>query len=115
MKYMIEYEIRTTGLSHDQNLANQAALLNAFGKWKPEEGLTVHAFVANLNNGGYVLVEAADPGPVASFVSRATRWNSAGPAACRAPDHHRRVWAAHRVCQLRPSILLQRVGCGPGD
>ena len=115
MKYMVEYEIRTTGLSHDQNLANQAALLNAFGKWKPEEGLTVHAFVANLNNGGYVLVEAADPGPVASFVSRATRWNSAGPAACRAPDHHRRVWAAHRVCQLRPSILLQRVGCGPGD
>jgi len=115
MKYMIEYEIRTTGLSHDQNLANQEALLKAFGKWKPEEGLTVHAFVANLNNGGYVLVEAADPGPVASFVSRATRWNSAGPAACRAPDHHRRVWAAHRVCQLRPSILLQRVGCGPGD
>jgi len=75
MKYMIEYEIRTAGLSHDQNLANQAALLNAFGKWKPEEGLTVHAFVANLNNGGYVLVEAADPGPVASFVSKFFYWN----------------------------------------
>ena len=75
MKYMIEYEIRTAGLSHDQNLANQAALLNAFGKWKPEEGLTVHAFVANLNNGGYVLVEAADAGIVLSFVSKFFYWN----------------------------------------
>ncbi len=75
MKYMVEYEIRTTGLSHDQNLASQEALLKAFGKWKPEEGLTVHAFVASLNNGGYVLVEAADPGPVASFVSKFFYWN----------------------------------------
>ena len=46
MKFMIEYKIRTTGLNHDQNLANQEALLNAFGKWRPEEGLTVHAFVS---------------------------------------------------------------------
>ena len=52
MKYMIEYQIRNAGLSHDQNLTNQEALINAFGKWKPEEGLTVHAFVANLANGG---------------------------------------------------------------
>ncbi len=75
MKYMIEYEIRTAGLSHDQNFANQQALLNAFGKWKPEEGLTVHAFVSNLNFGGYVLVEAAEPGAVLSFVSKFYYWN----------------------------------------
>jgi hypothetical protein len=37
---MIEYKIRTSGLSHEQNLANQEGLLNAFAKWKPEEGLT---------------------------------------------------------------------------
>ena len=59
---MIEYEIRTAGLTHDQNFAGSEGLLNAFGKWKPEDGLTVHAFVSNLaGNGGYVLVEASAP------------------------------------------------------
>ena len=38
MKYMIEYSVRTAGLSHDQNFANQDALLKAFGKWQPEKG-----------------------------------------------------------------------------
>ncbi len=75
MKYMIEYTIRHAGLSHDQNLANQEALLKAFGKWTPEEGLTIHAFVGNLHDGGYVLVEAADPGVVGSFVAKFTAWN----------------------------------------
>ena len=75
MKYVIEYEIRTAGLTHDQNLANQDALLKAFGKWEPEDGLTVHAFVANMNNGGYVLVEADDPKVVSSFVSKFMSWN----------------------------------------
>jgi hypothetical protein len=65
----------TAGPSHDQNFANWETLLNAFGKWKPEEGLTVHAFVSNLANGGYVLVEAAEPGVVQSFVSKFTYWN----------------------------------------
>ena len=72
---MIEYKIRTAGLSHDQNFANQEALINAFGKWKPEEGLTVHAFLGKLDNGGYVLVEAAEPSVVQSFVSKFTHWN----------------------------------------
>jgi hypothetical protein len=75
MKYMIEYSIRTAGLSHDQNLDNQEALLKAFGTWEPEEGLTIHAFVANLNNGGYVLVEADDSNVVLSFVSKYFAWN----------------------------------------
>ena len=30
----------------------------------PEAGLRVHAFVSNLNNGGYVFVEADDPNVV---------------------------------------------------
>jgi hypothetical protein len=72
---MVEYKIRAAGLSHDQNLANHEALLKAFGKWRPEEGLTVHAFVSNLTNGGYVLVEAADAGIVHSFVSKFFYWN----------------------------------------
>lgn len=72
---MIEYEIRTVGLTYDANLANQDALLKAFGTWKPEKGLTVHAFLANMNNGGYVFVEADDPSVVASFVSKFFYWN----------------------------------------
>ena len=76
MKYMIEYTVRTTGLTYDQNLANAAALLTAFGKWKPEEGLNVLAFVSNVGlTGGYVLVEASDPKVVGSFVSKYNYWN----------------------------------------
>jgi hypothetical protein len=75
MKYMVEYQVRTVGLSHDQNLANQDALLKAFGTWTPETGLTVHAFLSNFNFGGYVLVEADDPGVVYSFVSKFFYWN----------------------------------------
>ena len=75
MKYMIQYVVRTAGLTHDQNLANQEALLNAFGRWEPEDGLTIHAFVSNLNDGGYVLVEANDPGVVYAFVSKFIYWN----------------------------------------
>ena len=53
MKYMIEYTIRAAGLTHAENFAGAEALLTAFGKWKPEDGLTVHAFVSNLaGNGG---------------------------------------------------------------
>ena len=52
------------------------SLLTAFSKWKPEEGLTVHAFVGNLDGRrGYVLVEAGDPKVVLSFVSKYTFWN----------------------------------------
>jgi Protein of unknown function (DUF3303) len=76
MKYVIEYEIRTAGLTYDQNFDNQDALLKAFGKWTPEEGLTINAFLSNLNNGGYVLVEADDPTVVYAFVSKFTAWNA---------------------------------------
>ncbi len=76
MKYMLEYTIRTAGLTHEQAFANSQSLLNAFGKWKPEEGLTVHAFVSNLAGiGGYVLVEASDPKVITSFVSKYNFWN----------------------------------------
>ena len=76
MKYMIEYKIRAVGLSHDQNFADSEALLSAFGKWKPEDGLTVQAFVSNLaGNGGYVLVEASDPKVIVAFVSKYNFWN----------------------------------------
>ena len=76
MKYMIEYSVRTAGLSHNENFANQEALLNAFGKWQPENGLTVLAFVSTLNSdSGYVLVEADDPKVIASFVSKYVYWN----------------------------------------
>ena len=76
MKYMIQYTIRSTGLTYDQGLAGVDALLTAFGKWKPEEGLNILAFVSKLSgDGGYVLVEAADPKVIASFVSKYNYWN----------------------------------------
>ena len=76
MKYMIEYEIRTGGLDHAQNFASSDALLAAFGKWKPEDGLTVHAFVSDLAGiAGYVLVEASDPKVIVSFVAKYNFWN----------------------------------------
>ena len=75
MKYMIEYTVRNSGLTYEQNFASSEALLTAFGKWKPEEGLNILAFVANLANGGYVLIEAADPKVVAAFLSKFNFWN----------------------------------------
>jgi Protein of unknown function (DUF3303) len=76
LKYMIEYTIRTPGATHEQNFSNTEGLLSAFGKWKPEDGLTVQAFLSNLNgNGGYVLVEAADPKVIVAFVTKYTFWN----------------------------------------
>jgi hypothetical protein len=76
VKYMIEYTIRSAGLTNEQNFANSEALLNAFGKWKPEDGLTIHAFVSNLGgDGGYVLAEAGDPKVIVSFVSKYNFWN----------------------------------------
>ena len=75
MKYMIEWELRIGGVPIEQSLANQDALFKAFAKWQPEEGLTVHAFVGNMSSGGYVLLEAADPVVVDSFVSKFVYWN----------------------------------------
>jgi hypothetical protein len=73
---MIEFKIRTAGVTYDQNFAGSDALLSAFGKWKPEDGLTVHAFVSNLaGESGYVLVEATDPKVIVSFVSKYNFWN----------------------------------------
>jgi len=76
MKFMIEYQIRVSGLTAEQNIANEQALLNAFGKWKPEDGLKVHVFLGNVSgSGGYVLVEADDAKIIQSFVSKLTFWN----------------------------------------
>ena len=75
MKYMIEYTIRDTGLTYEQNFANRDALLKAFSKWKPDDGLNVLAFVADLSNNGYALVEAEDPKVVGSFAGKFAFWN----------------------------------------
>lgn len=78
MKYMLEYTVRTTGLSFDQNFSGSQALLTAFSKWKPEEekGLSILAFVANLaGRGGYILVETNDPKIITTFVSKYNFWN----------------------------------------
>ena len=78
MNYVLEYTVRTAGLSFDQNFAGSQSLLTAFSKWKPEEekGLTIHAFVSDLTGrGGYVLAEANDPKVITAFVSKYNYWN----------------------------------------
>lgn len=76
MKYMIEYTVRSTGLTYDQNFAGLEALLTAFSKWKPEEGLKIDAFVSKISaDAGYVLVDTADPKIIHSFVSKYNYWN----------------------------------------
>ena len=76
MKYMIEYSVRNSGLTYEQNLANGGALLAACSKWKPEDGLLIHAFVSKVAaESGYMLAEASDPKLVTSFVSKFNFWN----------------------------------------
>jgi len=76
MKYLIEYKIRTTGLTYEQNIANSQALLTAFAKWKPDAGLNVLAFLSKIAGaGGYVLVETDDAKIVQSFVAKFNFWN----------------------------------------
>ena len=75
MKYMLEYKLRH-GADHNQNMEHSEALTLAFSKWKPENGLTVHAFVAALGGGkGYALVEADDPQIVSSLIAKFAYWN----------------------------------------
>ncbi|MDN4986475.1 DUF3303 domain-containing protein [Bradyrhizobium arachidis] len=75
MKYMIDYKIRH-GVGHEQNFNTAEGLITAFSKWKPEDGLNVHAFVSNLvGDAGYVLVETNNPTVILSFVSKFTFWN----------------------------------------
>jgi Protein of unknown function (DUF3303) len=75
MKYMIEYAVRRSG-SLEQIEANAQTLIKAFSKWQPEDGLTVNAFVAQLDGGGgYVLVEATDPKAVVTFTHKFVVWN----------------------------------------
>ena len=78
MKYVLEYTVRTAGLSFEQNFAGSQSLLTAFSKWRPEEekGLTIHAFVSDLvGRSGYVLAEANDPKVITAFVSKYNFWN----------------------------------------
>jgi Protein of unknown function (DUF3303) len=76
MKFVIEYRFRNDGLTHDLSIANSAALLTAFSKWKPEDGLKVHAFLGTVAaSGGYVFVEADDAKVVQAFVSKFVFWN----------------------------------------
>ncbi len=78
MKFMIEYQVRMGGLTSEQNFDNIAGVMTALAKWKPEEGLKVHAFVNTLSGReGYILVEADDAKPVQAFVSKFNYWNDA--------------------------------------
>ena len=75
MKYMCEYKVRH-GHHFEQNFGAAESLLTAFSKWKPDDGLKIHAFVSNLmGDGGYILVETDDPKLIVSFASKFSYWN----------------------------------------
>ena len=75
MKYMIEYKVRH-GHETEKNFASGEALLTAFSKWKPDDGLKVHTFLSSLmGDSGYVLVETDDPKLILAFCQRFAYWN----------------------------------------
>ena len=76
MKYMVEYTIRHAGKTNEESRHDTSTLTTAFSKWKPDEGLKIHAFVSKLDaNGGYILLEADDPKIVAAFSAKFAAWN----------------------------------------
>jgi hypothetical protein len=60
-----------------QHAVSQDFRILTFSQRKPEDGITVLAFVQRLDNGGYLLVEAAEPGAVHSLCSKFIPWNDA--------------------------------------
>jgi len=77
MKFMIEWSTRP-GTTLNEDLENREALLRAFAKWEPPEGLTIHAFVVKAEQqSGYILVEAEDAAVLAAFAARFQPWNDA--------------------------------------
>ena len=76
MKCVIEFSVRTAGLTHEQKLAHDDALIEVFGKWVPPEGFTIHAFVGSLNGArGWMIAEAADPGLIGSELAKFVPFN----------------------------------------
>jgi hypothetical protein len=77
MKFMVEWSTRP-GMTLNDDLDNREALLRAFAKWQPPEGLTIHAFVVKTEQqAGYILVEADDAGVLARFAAPFQPWNDA--------------------------------------
>ena len=77
MKFMVEWSTRP-GTTYEDTLTNEEALIRAFAKWAPPEGLTIHSFVMKVGApSGYILVEADDPRLLAEFAAQYLAWNDA--------------------------------------
>ncbi len=77
MKFTITYTFRRDGLTSEQNLKNSRSFINAFGKWKPDEGFKVHAFLASASgDGGFILAETDDAKKIYAFVATYVFWIS---------------------------------------
>jgi hypothetical protein len=71
MKFVIKFIIRRSGLTFEECLAHDHALLAAFSKWTPPEGFTIQQFVTTLvNDCGYLIVEASDSAVILSALSK---------------------------------------------
>lgn len=76
MKYMSVYSIRQNSTTFDQHTNGTEALVKAFSKWKPDDGLKILSFVSKLDGkSGFILMETDDPKLVASFASKFLPWS----------------------------------------
>ena len=76
MKYVIEFSLAPPASLTISSLPPPTRRSIRLASGRPEEGLTVHAFVGSLNGVSiYSLVETADPAVVLSFVSKFTPWS----------------------------------------
>ena len=77
LKFMITYSVRRDGLTAEQNIANSQALIKAFSKWKPDEGLKIHAYLGSVSgNGGFILAETDDARTISAFAGKFLSWVS---------------------------------------
>ncbi len=76
MKFVIKFDVRRSGMTFEQNLAHERALLAAFSKWSPPDGFTIHQFVTTLvNDSGYLVVDATDSAAIHSVLFKFRLWD----------------------------------------
>jgi hypothetical protein len=65
MKFLVTFTARSGG-SAAENEADAKRGLQAYSKWSPPAGATIHAFLSRLDGrGGYTIVETDDPAALA--------------------------------------------------
>ncbi len=70
MKYVVSMTFLRRG-SAAENKAGQRELLDAYSKWQPPAGMTIHQFVSRVDGGGaFSVVETDNPGDLIDTASK---------------------------------------------